>query len=167
MSVEILVEDIRWEEVALRDVATAACDAALAHLGLDPASCEISLLACDDARIAGLNGDFRGKPVPTNVLSWPAEDLAPETDGDAPRRPGPGFGGGGPLELGDIALAYDTCLREARADGKSLNDHVTHLVVHGCLHLLGYDHIRPRDAARMEGLEAEILAKLGVADPYG
>jgi probable rRNA maturation factor len=71
------------------------------------------------------------------------------------------------LELGDIALAYDTCLREARAEGKSLNDHVTHLVVHGCLHLLGYDHIRPRDAARMERLEAEILAKLGVADPYG
>jgi len=166
MSVEILVEDGRWEELALQDVATAACDAALAHLGLDPAFCEISLLACDDARIAGLNGDFRGKPVPTNVLSWPAEDLAAEADGDAPCPPGPGFGGG-PLELGDIALAYDTCLREARAEGKSLNDHVTHLVVHGCLHLLGYDHIRPRDAARMERLEAEILAKLGVADPYG
>jgi probable rRNA maturation factor len=151
MSVEILFEDPRWEAAALEEIAGAACAAALAHLGLDPEDCEISLLACDDARIAGLNAEFRAKPAATNVLSWPAEDLAPEADGDAPARPGPGFGGG-PAELGE---------------GKKFNDHVTHLVVHGCLHLLGHDHVRPRDAARMERLEAEILAKLGVADPYG
>ena len=166
MSVEILFEDPRWEAAALEEIAGAACAAALAHLGLDPEDCEISLLACDDARIAGLNAEFRAKSAATNVLSWPAEDLAPEADGDAPARPGPGFGGG-PAELGDIAIAYDTCLREAEAEGKKFNDHVTHLVVHGCLHLLGHDHVRPRDAARMERLEAEILAKLGVADPYG
>ncbi|TCP41445.1 rRNA maturation RNase YbeY [Rhodovulum marinum] len=166
MSVEILFEDTRWEAAGLAPLAEAACDAALAHHGLDPETCEISLLACDDARIATLNAEFRGKPAATNVLSWPAEDLAPEADGAAPGTPTPPPPGMA-LELGDIAIAYDTCAREAAAQGIALNDHVTHLVLHGCLHLLGYDHIRPQDAARMETLEVELLAKLGVADPYG
>lgn len=165
MSVEILFEDPRWEAAGLAALADAACAAALAHLGLDPAAWEISLLACDDARIAGLNAEFRGKPQPTNVLSWPAEDLAAETEGDAPHLPAPPPAG--PGELGDIAIAWETCVREAEALGIAFGDHVTHLVLHGCLHLLGYDHIHPQDAARMEGLEVEILAKLGVADPYG
>ncbi|TCM77603.1 rRNA maturation RNase YbeY [Rhodovulum steppense] len=166
MSVEIVFEDDRWAKAGLAPLAEDACAAALAHLGLDPDACEISLLACDDARIAGLNAEFRGKPAPTNVLSWPAEDLAAEEDGDAPHppeRPPEGM----PTELGDIAIAYETCAREACEQGISFHHHVTHLVIHGCLHLLGYDHIRPQDAALMEGLEVEILAKLGVADPYG
>ncbi|GAA0302545.1 rRNA maturation RNase YbeY [Rhodovulum strictum] len=166
MSVEIVFEDDRWDAAGLAPLAEAACAAALAHLGLDPETCEISLLACDDARIAGLNAEFRGKPAPTNVLSWPAEDLAAEEDGDAPHPPEQPPEGM-PTELGDIAIAYETCAREACEQGISFNHHVTHLVVHGCLHLLGYDHIRPQDAALMEGLEVEILAKLGVADPYG
>jgi len=165
MTVEILYEDARWQPAGLESLAEAACGAALAHLGLDQAEFEISLLACDDARIAELNAEFRGKPAPTNVLSWPAEDLAPEKDGAAPHPPS--APPAGPAELGDIAIAYDTCRREAEAQGIAFNDHVTHLVLHGCLHLLGYDHIRPQDAARMETLEVEILAKLGVADPYG
>ncbi|TCO72092.1 rRNA maturation RNase YbeY [Rhodovulum euryhalinum] len=166
MTVEILFEDPRWEAAGLAPVAEAACAAALEHLGLDPDAWEISLLACDDDRIAGLNAEFRGKPRPTNVLSWPAEDLAAETDGAPPLCPAPPVGGM-PAELGDIAISYDTCIREAGVQGIAFNDHVTHLVVHGCLHLLGFDHIRPQDAARMEGLEVEILAKLGIADPYG
>lgn len=166
MTVEILFEDPRWEAAGLETLAEGAAQTALAHLGLDPEAYEISLLACDDPRIADLNAEFRDKPAPTNVLSWPAEDLSAELDGNAPEAPA-ATPAGMPTELGDIAIAYDTCAREAEAQGISFNAHVTHLVVHGTLHLLGYDHIRPQDAALMERCEVDILAKLGVADPYG
>lgn len=159
--VDVLVEDPRWEEAGLSGLAGRAVTAALAHLGLDPAAWEVAILGCDDARIAELNATFRGKPAPTNVLSWPAEDLSPGRPGAAPEPPS-----GDAPELGDIAIAYDTCAREAAAGGKPLADHVTHLVVHGVLHLLGYDHQTEADATRMERLETEILGKMGVADPY-
>ena len=71
------------------------------------------------------------------------------------------------MALGDIAIAYDTCAREAGAQGKAFGHHVTHLLVHGCLHLLGFDHIDETEAAEMEALEVEILGKLGISDPYG
>lgn len=164
MSVDLIIEDARWTQAGLQDLADTACAATLAHLGL-PDDCEISLLGCDDARIAVLNADFRDKPVPTNVLSWPSDDLAAEDDGDRPYAPEADFPEM-PVELGDIAIAYDTCDREARDQDKPFAQHVTHLLVHGTLHLLGFDHIRPLDAELMEGLEVEILATLGIADPY-
>mgnify|MGYP005992599593 CR=1 FL=1 len=115
-------------------------------------------------RIADLNADFRGKPTPTNVLSWPAEERGAATDGDLPLAVEPDFDGA--LELGDIAIAYDTCAREAIDANKSLEDHLRHLVVHGVLHLLGYDHIRDLDATVMEALEVEILGNMGLDNPY-
>ncbi|TCP63021.1 putative rRNA maturation factor [Rhodovulum bhavnagarense] len=162
---DTLVEDPRWNTLGLEALAETAARATLDHLGLVPEACEIAILACDDARIATLNAEFRDKPGPTNVLSWPAENLAPQRDGAAPDRPAAALPGM-PLELGDIAIAYDTCAREAREQAKPMADHVTHLIVHGCLHLLGYDHIRPKDAEVMERIEVEILAKLGLSDPY-
>ncbi|MCX7646969.1 MAG: rRNA maturation RNase YbeY [Rhodobacteraceae bacterium] len=165
MPVETICEDPRWEAENLPAVAEAASEAALRHLGLDPARFEIAVLAADDARIAALNADFRGKPQPTNVLSWPSQERGAAREGDAPAPPSPGTPED-PAPLGDIALAWETCLREAEEAGKALADHVRHLVVHGVLHLLGYDHVRDGDAALMERLEVEILASLGVADPY-
>ncbi|OWU70542.1 rRNA maturation RNase YbeY [Marinibacterium profundimaris] len=164
MPVETITEDSRWEALDLEALADRAADAALTRLGLAPEAAEISLLACDDARIAVLNAEFRGKPAPTNVLSWPAEDLSPDTPGGDPLTPEPDPGGD--LTLGDIAIAWDTCAREASAAGKPMADHVTHLVVHGVLHLLGYDHVDDADAARMEALEVEILSGLGLENPY-
>ncbi|MCP3970369.1 MAG: rRNA maturation RNase YbeY [Rhodobacteraceae bacterium] len=158
-SVEAIIEDVRWDGAGLPGLAARAARAVLTHLGLGPEAFEIGLLGCDDARIAVLNADFRGKPQPTNVLSWPSEDRAPQNPGSIPAPPGPG-------ELGDIAIAFDTCVREAADQGKPIEHHVTHLLVHGMLHLLGYDHMDGCDAARMEGLEVEILATLGVPDPY-
>ncbi len=163
MTVDIVIEDPRWEEAGLARLAERACAATLTHLGLGPA--EIALLACDDARIAELNGAFRAKGQPTNVLSWPSDERAAETAGGQPAAPEPDFPGE-PLELGDIAIAYETCTREAQEQGKEFPTHVTHLLVHGTLHLLGYDHIHDKDAALMEGLEVEILGKMGISDPY-
>ncbi len=164
MLVDLIIEDTRWD--ALGTLANTAATATLAQIGLSSADHEIALLACDDARIATLNTEFRGKPMPTNVLSWPEQDLAASDAGSTP--PLPEAGSQGPDEgfLGDIAIAYDTCAREAAEQGKDFDAHVSHLVVHATLHLLGYDHIRDQDATLMEALEVEILGKLGIADPY-
>ncbi|WP_323778167.1 rRNA maturation RNase YbeY [Leisingera sp.] len=164
MTLDITIEDSRWQEAGLEALAGEAVSAVLAHFVLDREDCEISLLACDDLRIAGLNAEFREKDKPTNVLSWPTEDLAAEADGGTPARPEADFTGEYPL--GDIAVSYDTCAREAAAAGKPLGDHTRHLIVHGMLHLLGYDHIRERDAALMEEIEVQLLGKMGVANPY-
>jgi len=162
MNLELTIEDARWQ--GLEVLATRAIQAVLLHCGLDADQCEISLLACDDARIAELNAEFREKSTPTNVLSWPAEDLAADEPGQTPLTPEPDFTG--EIALGDIAISFDTCAREATEAGKSMDDHVTHLIIHGTLHLLGYDHIRDHDATLMEGVEVAILGKLGIDDPY-
>ncbi|SDW55086.1 rRNA maturation RNase YbeY [Roseicitreum antarcticum] len=159
------MEDDRWSALDLEAMALNAAQAVLSHLGHSVVCVELSVLACDDARIAGLNGDFRGKPAPTNVLSWPTWDLSADADGDRPEAPEPGTVADAE-PLGDIALAYDTCAREAVEQEKRFGDHVVHLLVHSVLHLLGYDHIRDKDAALMEELERQILATMGVSDPY-
>jgi len=163
--VDTLTEDPRWEAFGLAGLAEPAARATLARLGLPAEGFAISLLGCSDARIAVLNADFRGRPQPTNVLSWPGEERAAVADGGRPAPPRAGRPAD-PVELGDIAIAWETCAREAEAAGRPMRDHVAHLVVHGVLHLLGYDHIRDKDAALMEALEVETLASLGVADPY-
>lgn len=162
MNLELTIEDDRWG--GLEPLARRAISAVFDYVGLDAEQCEVSVLGCDDARIADLNAEFREKPTPTNVLSWPAEDLSPETAGQTPLRPEPDFTGD--IALGDVAISYDTCLREAQQVRKTFDDHVTHLIVHGVLHLLGYDHIRDPDATLMERVEVEILGKMGIDDPY-
>ena len=163
--VECVIEDERWHDLDLPDLAERAARTVLADRGLAPERFEIALMACDDARIAALNAAFRGRDAPTNVLSWPAQDYPPRADGTAPPAPAPGPPDD-PAGLGDLALAFETCAREAREYGRTLDDHVTHLVAHGVLHLLGHDHTRDGDAALMEAIEVRLLASLGVANPY-
>ena len=165
MLTETIVEDAGWQALDIASLAETAATSTLRHLGLDPARYEIAVLACDDDRIAALNADFRGKPRPTNVLSWPEEDLAPEAAGAAPEAPEPGDEAD-PHHLGDVAIAWETCQREAAEQDKPFAAHVTHLMVHGVLHLLGFDHIRDKDATVMEAHERAILGKLGISDPY-
>lgn len=162
---DTIIDDPRWNDIALDGLVETAAQATLQHLGLDPAMFEICVLACDDTRIATLNADFRGKPAPTNVLSWPAFDLAPQVPGASPDN-APQGSADDPESLGDIAIAFGICTDEARAAGKPMHAHVTHLIVHGVLHLLGYDHIRDPDATLMESLETTILGKMGLPDPY-
>ncbi len=162
--VDCVIEDTRWEAFGLEPLAEAAAQATLTALGLSTSGYMIVVMGCDDARIAVLNADFRGKSQPTNVLSWPSQDRTMDSPGAMPALPAPDADD--PTELGDIAMAWETCGREAAEQGKAHKDHVTHLVVHGILHLLGYDHVDDADATLMEQTEARILASLGVADPY-
>lgn len=164
MDIDVLIEDDRWSVLDLDALIAQALRAVSETLGLDLDTAEVSYLACDDARIAVLNADFREKPTATNVLSWPAADLAPAVAGAVPTAPSADVTGA--LTLGDVAIAYETCEREAADLGKPLAAHVTHLIVHGTLHLLGYDHIRDPDATLMQGVEAKILGKMGFDDPY-
>ncbi|HTO33913.1 MAG TPA: rRNA maturation RNase YbeY [Pararhizobium sp.] len=114
---------------------------------------EVSLVFTDDASIRSINAEWRAQDKPTNVLSFPAFPLMPG------KKPGP--------MLGDIILAHETLVREADDLGKPFNEHLTHLLVHGFLHLFGYDHLEDNEAERMESLETRILAGLGLSDPYG
>lgn len=141
------------ETLALRAARAALAEAADLPANL-PEGGELSLALSDDAELQILNKAYRGKDGPTNVLSFPGSF------------PGGESSGGGPAQLGDVILAYGVCAREAAAQGKSLADHLSHLVVHGVLHLLGHDHEAEGEAARMEALERRILAGLGIADPY-
>ena len=158
MDIEIIDNSPLWAELPLEDLAKVAVLAALSDLNIPSDSIELSILACDDSEIATLNTEFRDKPTATNVLSWPAEAVTPpalpQADPD------------GAISLGDIAIAFETCAAEAKAGEKPLSDHVTHLIVHGLLHLLGYDHVRDIDATVMEGIESRILGKLGLDNPY-
>jgi probable rRNA maturation factor len=125
---------------------------ALVEIGAEPLAAAVALST--DERVRALNRAYRGIDKPTNVLSFPAP--APPDAASAP----------GPQSLGDIVLAFETLCAEAAEQGVSPRHHLQHLVVHGLLHLLGYDHETDADADEMEALEVEILARLGVADPY-
>jgi probable rRNA maturation factor len=162
--VDLVIEDARWEAGGFDAVAERAAAAVLVAVGRVPRRHELALLMCDDARIAVLNAEFRGKAVPTNVLSWPAFAGEPPEPGAGPSA-GPGARDE-PLFLGDVAMAYETCAREAEAAGVPLGDHAAHLVIHGVLHLLGHDHVGAAEAEAMEDLETKTLATLGIADPY-
>jgi probable rRNA maturation factor len=144
--IDIEVEDESWT-TALPDaepLARAAAQAALDEVEFDGG---LVVLLTDDATVHDLNKRFREQDKPTNVLSFPSR-LNPEA------------------HLGDVALAYGVCAAEAQAQGKPLAHHLQHLVAHGVLHLVGYDHETDAEAAEMEGLERVVLAELGVPDPY-
>jgi len=148
--IEVEVEADAWTAALpeAESVVRSAADAALT--GIAPSDVEtpvVCVLLTDDAAVADLNQRFRGKTGPTNVLSFPAP-ANPEG------------------QIGDIALAYGVCAREASEQGKTLSQHLMHLTVHGVLHLLGYDHEDDGEAEAMEALERSILESLGVPDPY-
>lgn len=165
--VDLIVEEDRWLDALpdLEDAATAGAEMALGVAGMDPDRFTLAVLACDDARIAALNADHRGKPQPTNVLSWPAIDLSPERPGAVPQAPPPPPEGAR-LPLGDVAIALQTCLAEAENAEIPLKTHAMHLILHSVLHLLGYDHQIDADAELMEGMETRAMISAGFPDPY-
>ena len=162
VEITVITEDPAWAEVLdqCEDLAHRAARKAVQHLGektsgpVGGASAELSVVLSTDARVQCLNRDYRGRDHATNVLSFANLD----TSADHPQ--------GSPCLLGDVILARETVVREAREQGKRPADHLVHLVVHGVLHLLGHDHQEQRDAEVMEALERDILQSLGIADPY-
>jgi probable rRNA maturation factor len=160
LSIAISTEDPSWTRIApdaARILRRAARDAlaqsSAAGWKGSRVGHEISFVLTDDRRMRALNRAYRGKDRPTNVLSFAA------LDADRPRP-------GTPWLLGDVVLASGVVAREARAQNKSIGHHLSHLAVHGVLHLLGYDHERDRDAEAMEALEVAALAAMGIANPY-
>jgi probable rRNA maturation factor len=147
-----------WAALAERATGKTIAATPYAELATTPATIEISLRLTSDAEVHGLNRQYRGKDKPTNVLSFPMvqadliQTLANTDDGE--------------VLLGDIVLAFETCAREASERGVALEDHATHLIVHGVLHLLGYDHMNDAEAEAMEAIERDLMAALGLHDPY-
>src|SRR3569833_2139216 len=153
---EVLVVADCWQSEPEADaVIQRAIAAAADAVDDDIAEAEIAVMLTDAAGIRTLNSNWRGIDKPTNVLSFPA--LQPE------RAPKPGDA---PRMLGDIAIAYETLRREADEEQRPFHHHLSHLAVHGFLHLIGYDHENDGDAEEMEALETQILAHLGIPDPY-
>ncbi|WP_127091403.1 rRNA maturation RNase YbeY [Aquabacter cavernae] len=154
IEIDVLAEAPGWDALpdadALAERAVRAALAEAADLEED-VDFELSVTLTDDARIRILNRDWRGKDKPTNVLSFPAADVPDDVT---------------PVPLGDVILALETVRAEAEDEGKALADHFTHLVVHGTLHLIGFDHESEDEAEEMEDTERRILAGLGIADPY-
>jgi probable rRNA maturation factor len=154
---EVLVVADAWQSEPDADAVIQRAVAIAAEMAdADTADAELAVMLTDDAGIRTLNSNWRGIDKPTNVLSFPA--LAPPTPlagtDDIPRM------------LGDIAIAYETARREADDEQKPFDHHLSHLTVHGFLHLVGYDHEKDDEAEAMEALEIEILAQLGIPDPY-
>lgn len=154
IDIDLTVEAGSWPpKRTLKSLAAKAVDAALhsAGIGADAAS-ELSVVFSDDAHMRVLNADWRGKDKPTNVLSFPAFPVE--------------IGGRLPPMLGDIVLASETVAGEAQLEEKPLDHHIIHLLIHGLLHLLGYDHENEEEAETMEALERAALARLAIPDPY-
>ena len=152
---EVLVVADCWRSEPDADaVIQRAIAAAADTVDNDVAEAEIAVMLTDDSGIRTLNSNWRGVDKPTNVLSFPALQPTAGAPADAPRM------------LGDIAIAYQTTRKEADDEEKPFDHHLSHLAVHGFLHLIGYDHEKDDDAEAMEDLEREILAQLGIPDPY-
>jgi probable rRNA maturation factor len=148
-----------WQGLAERAIGSALSASPYATLGTSPSVIEVAVRLSDDDEVHALNRAYREKDKPTNVLSFPMfapEEIAGLADSEVPE-----------IILGDIILAHGTCLREAGERNITVKDHATHLIVHGTLHLLGYDHIGEEEAGAMETLEQKIMAALGLHDPYG
>ena len=152
--VDVAIEAGSWaSETALQALAERAIRAAVSVIGSEPdEGGAISLLFTGDAEIQVLNREWRGKNKPTNVLSFPAPEMINPGDELQP--------------LGDIILAYETVAREAAEEGKQFDHHLTHLIVHGFLHIMGYDHETDEEAEEMEELERKALRTLAISDPY-
>ena len=161
MSVDLVMEDARWKTLNLLQIANAAFKETLSQLNLRSENFICCILACSSKKIKGLNAQFRGKNNSTNVLSFPSTTEIYEVRSISKLEPKID-----PFELGDIAIAYEVCKKEADISKIDFEDHVYHLIIHSVLHLLGFDHEEEKNAAEMEKIEVQVLAKLGINNPY-
>ena len=167
MKINICIKDTRWSRYDLKELCYKSLKLALSTLATKEKYFEISVLACDNSIIKDLNMRFRQKNIPTNILSWPEtsvnnlkEDILQQspTGGSCKKE--------NPIFLGNIAISFDQCLSESNLKKISFRNHITHLLLHGCLHLLGYSHEEELEAKVMETTEIKLLESIGIKNPY-
>ena len=162
MPIEVIIEYDAWKKHNLTCLMSRLFNHVLEHFKYDAGNFNACLLGCDDKKITALNLSFLSKKKSTNILSWPSQERRSSCPGHWPM----------PLNplsdqfLGDIAISYDTCRREAHKSGKTIDSHATHLLIHSILHLMGFHHENNLDATLMENIEIEILGNLGEVNPY-
>ena len=161
MAIDVVIEDARWKILDLKQIANQAFFETLFLLDLHHKSFSCCVLACDNKQIKQLNNKFRGKNCPTNVLSFPASLENYEMKNTLAPSEANNF-----HELGDIAIAFEICRKEATKSKVKFEHHVYHLIIHSVLHLLGFDHEQEENATKMEKIEVQVLAKLGISNPY-
>ena len=161
MTVDLIMEDARWETLNLLHIANAAFEETLSHLNMSSEIFICCILACNSKKIKRLNAKFRGKNSCTNVLSFPSAKKNCKVKSSSRFETNVGA-----FELGDIAIAFEVCKKEADISEIDFEHHVYHLVIHSLLHLLGYDHEEEKNAAEMEKIEVQVLANIGINNPY-
>lgn len=156
--IELIMEEPKWEMLELSEIAYSACKAAIRNAKVRSDKCGIAVLACSDARITELNHRFRNENKPTNVLSWPTTTEVAKFPHENHKTHLP--------HLGDIALSWETCSKEATEWQLKLEAHVSHLIIHACLHLMGFEHKNNIEANKMQQIEIKALASIGIPSPY-
>jgi len=162
MPVEVLIEEEEWKHKGLNRLSLESFNQVMFYFNYKQSEFEVSILGCNDKKIKTLNANFCSKNSATNVLSWPARERRSQVMGSLPKRLDPKID----VFVGDIAIAYETCYKEAKEADTNFASHVSHLLTHGLLHLIGFDHENDLDAKVMERIEIEILGKMGIGVQY-
>ena len=166
MELHVLIEEKKWQEINLKKILLRVVEPALSFLSNLEPNYEIALLASNDKSISKLNLKYRNMGSATNILSWPEYNLKNVLPGKMPEKLPVSGHDNCKISLGNLAVAYETCKSEANSIGISLENHMSHLLLHGFLHLVGFDHHNDLDAELMEGIEVKLLGGLGISNPY-
>ena len=167
MKADILFNDNRWKKLPFEKIVHNSINLVAEDILLTTNDYEIAILACNDLEIINLNKNFRGDSAPTNILSWPEHEYKRMKPGGFPTRiVNPTKFSKGSDFLGNLAISFDRCSSEASAGSIRFEDYTTHLIIHGFLHLIGFDHDNELDAILMEDTEKRLLSRLGIKNPY-
>ena len=167
MKANIVFKDDRWKIIPLQEMAQVSLKLIAAEFLEEGKLFEISVLATDDREIMNLNKRYRGYNVATNILSWPEHEYKRLIPGNVPIRILNAFEYSKTTDfIGNLAISFDRCFIEAKEENITLEDHISHLIIHGCLHLIGFEHKNALDAILMEDTEKRLLSYLGIKNPY-
>ena len=167
MKTNILLKDKRWAEVPLEKIAESALKLVIENFLENKIHFEVSILASNDTKIREFNKNFRGQKTITNIISWPEHELQPKQPGHFPEKLDKSkFDTEGTIFLGNLAISYERCSTEAKEKNVNFEDHMLHLLLHGFLHLVGFDHQNDLDANVMENIEIKLLSGVGIKNPY-
>ena len=167
MKTYVMIDDKRWVGVPLEEIAKSALKLLVDNSLVKKSNFEVSILAGNDSEIKKLNKNFRGRNTSTNIISWPEYNLQPKHPGHSPKQFDKStLASEETIFLGNLAISFERCSSEAEKKDISFADHLLHLLLHGYLHLLGFDHQNELDATLMEDIEIRLLSRIGIKNPY-